>query len=105
MIMISRFRVPGVEAELFCGAAEAAVAVLAGRPGFRTADLGRNLDDPELWSLVTRWDDVGSCRRALGGLDAKLTVVPLLSRAIDEPSGYDEPSPTSAAADRTTSSG
>ncbi|MGI8457204.1 MAG: antibiotic biosynthesis monooxygenase family protein [Propionibacteriaceae bacterium] len=89
--MINRFRVPPVEAQLFCGQADAAIAVLAGRPGFRTADLGRNVDDTELWSLVTRWDDIGSCRRALGGLEAKLTVVPLLSRAIDEPPGYDDP--------------
>jgi hypothetical protein len=88
--MINRFRVPAAEAALFRGRAEAAVAVLAGRPGFRTADLGQNLDEPELWSLVTRWDDVGSCRRALGGYDAKLTVVPLLSRALDEPPGYDD---------------
>ena len=89
--MISRFRVQRPDAELFHGQAEAALEVLAGRPGCRSTDLGQNVDDPELWTVVTRWDDIGSCRRALGSTEAKLTVVPLLSRALDEPSGYEEP--------------
>lgn len=91
MIAISRFRVDPAAADPFTRQAEAAIEVLAAAPGFRTVDFGRNLDDPELWTLVTRWDDVGSYRRALQGYQAKVTVVPLLSAAIDEPTAYDDP--------------
>ena len=68
----------------------AALAVLGARPGFLAADLERNLDDPDLWALVTRWQNVGSYRRALQGYEAKVVVVPLLSEALDEPSAYEE---------------
>ncbi len=71
MIVLSRFRVPDPEQRRFRDQAEAAVAVLAARDGFRSADLGRNLDDPGLWTLTTRWADVGSYRRALQGYEAK----------------------------------
>ncbi len=64
---------------------------LAGRDGFLSADFARNLDDGELWTLTTRWRDVGSYRRALQGYEAKLRLVPLLSRAIDEPTAYEDP--------------
>jgi hypothetical protein len=67
------------------------VAVLSERAGFVSADLGRNLDDPGLWTVTTRWRDVGSYRRALQGYESKVVVVPLLSLAIDEPSAYDDP--------------
>ena len=39
--------------------------------------------------MVTRWKDVGSYRRALSSYDVKVGAVPLLSRAIDEPSAYE----------------
>ncbi len=91
MIAISRFRVDAAEAASFAERAAAAVRVLQGSRGFRSVDFGRNLDDPELWTITTRWDDVGSYRRALQGFEAKSVVVPLLSVAIDEPSAYDEP--------------
>ena len=51
--------------------------------------MGRNLDDPALWVLETRWANVGSYRRALSAYDVKLGAVPLLSRALDEPSAYE----------------
>lgn len=91
MIAITRFRVPPAEAATFTERATAAIEVLAASRGFRTVDFGRNIDDPELWTITTRWDDVGSYRRALQGYEAKLTVVPLLSLAIDEPSAYEDP--------------
>ncbi|WP_114560568.1 antibiotic biosynthesis monooxygenase family protein [Desertihabitans aurantiacus] len=91
MIVLTRFRVPAEGAAEFVAQAEAAVAVLSARPGFLGVDLGRNLDDPDLWTITTRWADVGSYRRALHGLEAKMVVVPLLSRAVDEPTAYDDP--------------
>lgn len=91
MIAISRFRVVAAESAEFVERARTAIEVLAGARGFRSVDFGRNLDEPELWTITTRWDDVGSYRRALQGFAAKSVVVPLLSVAIDEPSAYDEP--------------
>lgn len=90
MIVLSRFWVPDSETEFFLGQGREAVAVLSARPGFVSADLGRNLDDPSLWTVTTRWENVGSYRRALQGNEAKMVVVPLLSLAIDEPSAYDD---------------
>ena len=52
-------------------------------------DARANVDDPTLWTIVTRWENVGSYRRALSAYDVKLNAVPLLSRAIDEPSAYE----------------
>ena len=91
MIVLSRFRVDPDDGTGFADAGASRRRVLAGQPGFVSADLGRNLDEPTLWTVTTRWTNVGSYRRALQGYDAKVAVVPLLSRAIDEPSAYDEP--------------
>ena len=90
MLVVTRFRVPDVEAEEFRTGLAAAVAVLGERPGFLHAGSGRNVDDPELWVLVTRWADVGSYRRALSSYDVKAVAVPLLSRALDEPSAFED---------------
>lgn len=90
MIVLTRFRVAEAEVEEFLAGAGAAVDVLSARPGFIGVDLARNLDDPELWTITTRWADVGSYRRALNGIESKMVVVPLLSRAIDEPTAYDD---------------
>ena len=89
MIVISRFRVSADDALAFRGDAERAQVALADRPGYLRGTLGRNLDDPTLWSMVTQWENVGCYRRALSAYDVKLNAVPLLSRAIDEPSAYE----------------
>lgn len=89
MIAICRFRVDELRLDGFRKQATAAIVVLSGKDGFLSADLGRNVDDAELWTLATRWTNVGSYRRALGGYESKVTVVPLLSMAIDEPSAYE----------------
>jgi hypothetical protein len=89
VLVVSRFRVPVDEGETFRGELAEAHAVLAGRPGYVDGRTGRNLDDPTLWVLTTRWENVGSYRRALSSYDVKLHAVPLLSRALDEPSAYE----------------
>ncbi|WP_375426021.1 antibiotic biosynthesis monooxygenase family protein [uncultured Friedmanniella sp.] len=90
MIVLSRFRVP-TETELdFVAQAEAAIAVLRRREGLLSLDFGRNLDERDLWTITTRWADVGSYRRALSGIESKSVVVPLLSLAVDEPSAYED---------------
>ena len=95
LVVVSRFRVDGGEdaAARFRTDAHAAMAVLASRTGYVAGHVGRNLDDPDLWVLTTTWVNVGSYRRALSSYDVKVAAVPLLSRAIDEPSAYETTEP------------
>lgn len=88
MLVVNRFRVE-VDDESFRADVQGALDVLAARPGYVDGHVGRNLDEPTLWVLATRWDGVGSYRRALSSYDVKVGAVPLLSRAIDEPSAYE----------------
>jgi hypothetical protein len=90
VLVVNRFRVPEESAEEFRVDLEAALAVLAQQKGYGDGRLGRNVDDPTLWTMVTRWRDVGSYRRSLSSYDVKVGAVPLLSKAIDEPSAYEE---------------
>jgi quinol monooxygenase YgiN len=89
MLVVSRFRVPAAEAGVFRAGIDAAHAALAARPGYVSGTVGRNVDEPELWVLSTRWEHVGAYRRALSSYDVKLHAVPVLSRALDEPSAYE----------------
>lgn len=96
MIVVNRFRVPAASEESFRAEVQAAHDALAVRRGFVSGAIGRNVDEPELWLLETQWRDVGSYRRALSAYDVKLTAVPVLSRAIDEPSAYERVVPGGA---------
>ena len=89
VIVVSRFRVGEAEAAQFRDDLERARAALAMQPGYLSGRIGRNVDDPELWVLATEWEGPGAYRRALSSYDVKLTAVPTLSRAIDEPSAYE----------------
>jgi len=89
MIVVARFEVPVAETDAFVAQAQAAVAVLGEREGILSIDFARNIDDPTLWTITTRWRNVGSYRRALQGYESKMVIVPLLSLAIDEPSAYE----------------
>ena len=89
MLVVNRFRVPVAEAEAFRADLEAAHGLLAARDGYVDGTVGRNLDEPGLWVLTTRWIHVGAYRRALSAYDVKVGAVPLLSRALDEPSAYE----------------
>ena len=93
MIVVNRFRVPAEQQEQVRRDLQAAADVLADRPGHVQGRMGRNTDDPELWVLTTEWESVGAYRRALSAYDVKLTAVPVLSRAIDEPSAYEDAGP------------
>jgi quinol monooxygenase YgiN len=93
MIVVNRFRVPEAEAEAFRAELAAALEPLTQQRGHLTGRIGHNVDDPELWVLVTEWDSVGSYRRALSSYDVKVGTVPTLSRAIDEPGAYESAEP------------
>ena len=93
LMVVSRFRVEAADTEEFRSAAFTALAVLGQRPGHVGGRLARNVDEPDLWLLTTSWTNVGSYRRALSSYDVKVSGVPLLSRAIDEPSAYEQVQP------------
>ena len=93
LVVVNRFRVGEAEVESFRVDVHAALGALAERPGYVDGRIGRNVDEPELWLLTTTWANVGSYRRALSAYDVKLHAVPLLSRAIDEPSAYEAVEP------------
>ncbi|MBK8462554.1 MAG: antibiotic biosynthesis monooxygenase [Nigerium sp.] len=88
MLAFSRFRVAADAEAPFTLRADAAVAFFRTRAGNLTAELVRNLDEPELWAIATSWENVGSYRRSFNGYEAKIVLVPLLSEALDEPSAY-----------------
>jgi len=91
VIAISRFAVTSESEATFRADAAAAVAQFAGSAGCLSAELVRNLDEPSLWAIVSRWEQVGDYRRAFNGTPAKMALIPLLSQAIDEPSAYAAP--------------
>jgi len=93
VLVVNRFRVAEQEAEAFRDDLERARQALAERPGHLDGRIGRNVDDPTLWTLVTTWEHVGAYRRALSAYDVKLHAVPVLGRAIEEPSAYEPVEP------------
>lgn len=88
MLVVNRFRASEDDTP-FRADLERALAVLSARPGYEDGRLGRNLDDPTLWVMVTRWKDVGSYRRALSSYEVKMDAVQTLSRSIEEPSAFE----------------
>ena len=89
MLSVTRHRVAAGEQASFLGRAREALDVLRVRPGFAWGTVGRSTDDPELFVVATTWDDVGSFRRALSSFEAKVTAVPLLATAVDEPTAFE----------------
>ena len=89
MLVTNRFVVDEDAAAPFTQRAHAALAALAGRPGYQRGQLLRALDDPRHWCLATEWESVGTYRRALGAFDVRIHATPLLAESIDEPSAYE----------------
>lgn len=89
MLVVSRFRYDEELTEQAQSELGRCVEAFAQRPGYLSGTVGRAMDDPSLWVLTTVWANVGAYRRALSAYEIKLHVVPLLSKAIDEPSAYE----------------
>jgi hypothetical protein len=89
MLAIARFSIPLGQSSTFSGQIEAARDALSQCAGFIDGTIGQNLDEPTLWVLSTRWENVGSYRRALSSTRVKLEAIPLLAQAIDEPGAYE----------------
>ena len=91
MLAIARFSVPLADAAQFEVQLSTALQAFSACTGYVSGELGQNLDDQTLWSLVTHWENVGSYRRALSNNTVKMNAIPLLARAIDEPGAYERP--------------
>jgi heme-degrading monooxygenase HmoA len=89
MIAVARFEIPLGQGADFRLELEGVRAVLSEAVGFLGGEVGQNLDEPTLWVLTTRWENVGSYRRALSSTRAKLEAIPVLARAIDEAGAYE----------------
>jgi heme-degrading monooxygenase HmoA len=85
---VTRLRATGHDSAEVAAAVAPLLAALATRPGFRDGELGRSADDPTLWALVTRWDGIGSYRRALSAAEVKVAGAPVWTHALDEPGVY-----------------
>ncbi|MBA2554119.1 MAG: antibiotic biosynthesis monooxygenase [Geodermatophilaceae bacterium] len=89
MFVVARFDVAAEDADGFLANAREAVAALAARPGYRAGLVGRSVDAPEVWTMVTEWEGVGAYRRALSAYDVKMRATPVLALARDEPSAFE----------------
>jgi antibiotic biosynthesis monooxygenase len=89
VLVVSRYRVPEADVVEFHGRAEDALRALGAQGGFVRGHLGRNVDEPLLWTLSTEWINVGAYRRALSSYDVKTRAVPVMLHALDEPSAYE----------------
>lgn len=92
MLVITRFRGD----ETLRPGLEEALVVLAEQRGYVGGAVGRNVDDPSLWVLQTRWDGPGAYRRALSAYDVKLRAWETLGNALDEPTAYEVVEPGAA---------
>jgi quinol monooxygenase YgiN len=90
MLVVTRYQVAQDEAAAFRERARRALLALTQRPGCLSAHLSRAVDDPTLWTLTTTWTSVGDYRRALSAYEVKVSAVPLLSLAIDEPTAFED---------------
>ena len=89
MIVLTRYRVDPADGEAFAADAAAALGALTACPGCTGGVVGRAIDDPGLWTLTTTWESVGTYRRALSSFPVKLVAVPLMYRALDEPTAFE----------------
>ncbi|MCA0143869.1 antibiotic biosynthesis monooxygenase [Blastococcus sp. LR1] len=88
MFAVTRLRVGSTDAAILAEQVRELLAALSGRPGFVDGEVGTAADDPTLWALVTRWDGVGSYRRALSAYEVKIAGAPVWVHAVDEPGVY-----------------
>jgi antibiotic biosynthesis monooxygenase len=89
VLVVSRFAVPEDGTAGFADRARVALEALAARPGFRRGRVGRGVDEPAEWVLVTEWEGVGAYRRALSAYEVKVAATPLLAQARDEPGAFE----------------
>lgn len=87
VIALIRYSVPGSRTEEFTAGARTVLEVLAAQPGYVRGQLGRSVDEPDLWALVSEWEGAGFYRRALSA--ARMDMYPLMTLMINEPSAFE----------------
>jgi len=90
VLVVTRYVVPAEEWDEFRALAKTALEALVACAGCLGARVGRSVDDPTLWTLTTTWQSVGDYRRALSSYEVKLHAVPLMYRAVDEPTAFED---------------
>lgn len=88
LLVVIRFN-GGGEGSVLIDQLRQAGALLARQGGLRQLSIGRATDDADLIVLTLEWESVGAYRRALSDFEVKVSVVPLLSQAIDEPTAFE----------------
>ena len=88
-VVVLRFSVPTDDATQFNEDATRVARLLGSQPGCRSVEVGRASDDPRLWVMSSRWESVGTYRRALSNYEIKVQAVSFLSRAIEEPTAFE----------------
>jgi heme oxygenase (mycobilin-producing) len=88
-LVVTRFTVEEPDADRFRDRSREALDALAARPGYLRGHLGRAVEEPSTWLLVTEWEGLGAYRRALSAYDVKVRATPLLATARDEPSAFE----------------
>ena len=91
MFAVTRLRVPDGGVADLAAAVDGLLRALAARPGFLGGELGRATEDDGLYALLTRWDGVGSYRRALSAAEVKIAGAAVWVHALDEPGVYVQP--------------
>ncbi|MEZ0072130.1 quinol monooxygenase YgiN [Planotetraspora sp. GP83] len=87
MLSLIRYSVPGARTEEFTAQARDILDVLAAQPGYLWGQVGRSVDEPALWALVSEWEGAGYYRRALSA--ARMAMYPLMTLMINEPSAFE----------------
>ena len=88
-MLSTRYRIPPSEGASFLESAQIALSVLTAQPGALSGRVGRATDDPQLWLLTCEWESVGAYRRALSVYEVRMHAIPVMSRALDEPTAFE----------------
>ena len=65
------------------------IEVLQKSVGFESLSLLHSPDEPNHYSVLSKWQDVGSYRRALSATNAKLVVWPFLAPMLPAPTVFE----------------
>lgn len=87
MFAVIRYSVPAERAEEFAGHAREVLGLFAAQPGYRGGRVGRSVDEPEVWAIVSEWEGAGFYRRALS--EARMVMYPLMPLMFNEPSAFE----------------
>lgn len=88
LVSVSRYRMPPTATD-WPAPLRRALTAFADCTGYRDGVIGRNTDDPDLWTLVLTFDSPATYRRALSSYQVKLHAVPTMYQALDEPTAYE----------------